>query len=269
MFSGYVKRRIEHDPEFAVMYYENGSRRAERKYGADSPQALNVRQEYAVALHRTGKSEKAEAELAAVIARRDPTSNVGDEFTRYAKTWHARVLYALSRFDEAEPEWRELSAECDHLLGVNHPDAIDAHEYHALTLARLSRFAEAEAEMADVAEKWAADGSDAAATLQARTAQAVYLDTLGRWEESESAWRKLAEAKGRVLGSNHADTIAARERLAVALYEQQRLREAAAEYGEVMALRAIALGADHPDTKRAQGWRADIMRELDGPDQGG
>lgn len=268
MFSLYVKRRIERDPEFAVVYYENESRRAERKYGIDAPQALNLRQEYAVALHRVGKSEKAEVELAAVIARRPPVPDAGDDFTRYAKTWHARVLYALGRFDEAEPEWRELAAGCDRLLGANHPDAIDAHENHALTLARLDRVAEAEAEMADVVEKLEANDSDDAATLRASTSRAVYLDTLGRRAESEAAWRGLVEANGRVLGSDHGDTIAARERLAVTLYAQRRLQEAAAEYGEVMTLRAAALGDDHPDTQRARKWRAAIERELSNPAQG-
>ena len=136
------------DPKFAVSYYEKETRHAERKYGTDAPQALNFRQEYAVALHQIGENEKAEAELAAVIARRGSARDVGDEFARFAINSHAHVLYDLARFDEAEAEWRELAAECDRLLGADHPDAIEAHENHALTLARLDRVAEAEAEMA-------------------------------------------------------------------------------------------------------------------------
>ena len=264
----WAKRRIARDPAFALYHYDKQSRHASRKYGADAPRTLNVRQEYAVALHRNGESEKAEAELAAVIASRGPAPDVSDEFTRYAKEWHARVLYALGRFDESEREWRELAAECDCLLGPDHPDSIDAHENHALTLARLDRVAEAEAEMAGVVEKkTAVSGSDDTGTLASRTSQAVYLDTLGRHAESEAAWRGLAEAKGRVLGADHADTILAREALAATLYDQRRLQEAAAEYGEVAALRAATVGADHPDTKRARGWQADIQRELKGPDQ--
>jgi hypothetical protein len=96
MFSGWVKRNMEGDPKFAALYYEKQTRRAERKYGTDAPQALNLRQEYAVALHRAGKSEKAEAELAAVIARRGPAADVGDKFARYALSSHAHVLYALA-----------------------------------------------------------------------------------------------------------------------------------------------------------------------------
>lgn len=262
MFDGIIKRRIQHDPEFAVVFYSSESGRAERKYGADSRQALDLRQEYAVALHRIGKSEKAEAELATVIARRALMPDAGDEFMLYAKRWHAHALFALGRFGEAESEWRELSAGHDRLLGANHPDAIDAHEHHAMTLDKLERFAEAEAEMADVVEKrTGANGSDAAATLQSRTSQAALLDALGRRAESEAAWRELAG----VLGGGHPDAIAARERLAAALYAQRRLREAAVWYGEVTALRTAALGDGHPDTRRARDWRDAIVRELDSP----
>lgn len=263
-----AKARVEQDPGYAVMYYKRGLRYAERKYGPDAPQALNMLQEYAVALHRSGQSEKAEAELAGVIACRGPAPDMGDEFTRYAKEWHARVLYALGRYDEAEPEWRELAAECDRLLGADHPDAIDAHENHAVTLARLDRVEEAEAEMTGVVErKTAAHGSDDEAVLRSRTNKAVYLSKLGRLAESEAAWRSLAEAKGRVLGSEHPGTITAREALAESLYKQRRRREAAAEYGEVAALRAATLGADHPDTKRPRDWQARIQNELRGLDQ--
>lgn len=263
MFSDRFKRQIERDPAFAVTYYRKETKHAEHKYGPDSSQALKLRQEYAVALHRTGKSEEAEAELAAVMARRGPAADDSDEFVRYAKSWHARVLSALGRFGEAEDEWRELSQGFDRLLGAQHPDAIDAHENHAVTLAQLDRFAEAEAEMAGVVEKLAAaDGSDHEATLLSCTTQAVYLDALGRYTESEAAWRSLAEAKGRVLGSVHLDTIGARERLAAVLYTQRRLQEAAAEYGEVARLRAVVQGDDHRDTLRARGWRTDIEREL-------
>jgi hypothetical protein len=269
MFAEFTKRHVEHDPEFAVTYYRTRWRRAERKYGAGAPQALNLHLGYAVSLHRAGDNEKAEGELAA-IALRAPASDVADVLTRHARQWHARVLSTLGRFDEAEAEWRELSETCDLLLGADHPDAIDAHENHAVTLALLDRVAEAEMEMAGVVQKWtAANGSDDIGTLQSRTSHAVYLDTLGRHTESEAAWRGLAEAKGRVLGSDHAETIAAHERLAVTLYAQGRLPEAAAEYGEVMALRVPALGDDHPDTRRAREWRAAIERELSGPAKNG
>jgi thioredoxin-like negative regulator of GroEL len=74
MFSGWVKRQIERDPDSAVMYYKNASRRAQRKDGAAAPRTLNLRKEYAVALHQVGRNEEAEAELTAVIAERGPMS---------------------------------------------------------------------------------------------------------------------------------------------------------------------------------------------------
>jgi tetratricopeptide (TPR) repeat protein len=263
-----AKRRIERDPKFAVVYYDKESRHAEQKYGVDSSQALNLRQEYAVALHRIGQSKRAEAELAAVMSRREPGLDVDDDFIWYAMTWHARVLNHLGRFDEAEREWRHLAESCDRLLGPSHRDAVDVHEEHAVTLARLGQVAEALAEMTTVVERRvAAGGPDDIATLTSRTSQAVYLDNLDRRADSEAAWRGLAEAKGRVLGSDHLETIAAHERLAVSLYAQRRLLEAAAEYRDVSALRAARQGADHPDTQRARDWHAVIERELADPDR--
>jgi eukaryotic-like serine/threonine-protein kinase len=278
VFDGLLKEAkllLQSDPEFAVKYYPHAIKRAARKHGPHANQTLNLRQAYAVALSRNGANEKAEAELTALIARRELMAGASDDAVPHAREWlrharesHARVLYALGRFDEAESEWRELAAECDRLLGTHHPDAIDAHEGHAMTLARLDQVAEAEAEMAGVIQKReAAGGRDDAATVQARTVHAVYLDRLGRRAESEAAWRELAEANGRVLGNDHADTIRARERLAATLYDQRRLQEAAAEYGEVMVLRAAAQGGDHPDTLRARDWQAAIERELNSPRQ--
>ena len=95
----------------------------------------------------------------------------------------------------------------------------------------------------------------------------VFLDALGRIEESATAWRELAESQARVHGASHPDAILARSRYAHALYEQRRLPGAAAEYREVEALRAATLGADHPDTRRAQDWLLVINSELEGPDQ--
>lgn len=266
--SGWVQRNVKRDPGFALLYYKKESRYVERKHGMDSPQALRIRTQYAICLHRTGQNEKAEAELAAVIARRGPARDVGDESTRTAMNWHAHVLNALGRYGEAEHEWRDLAAECDRLLGADHPDAIDAHENHAYTLARVDRVEEAEAEMAGVVEKkTAALGSDDEATLRSRTNRAVYLSTLGRLAESEAAWRGLADAKGRALGADHPDTIDARERLAMTLYDLRRLPEAAGEYGEVAALRAATVGTDHPDARQARDWHARIQKELRRPDQ--
>lgn len=112
-----------------------------------------MRQDRAVALHRHGESEKAEAEFAELIACRELTAGPGDEALRHAKRWHARVLLDLGRFNEAEPELRQLSEESDCLLGTDHPDALDIHENHAAALAKLNRVQEAEAEMAGIAAK--------------------------------------------------------------------------------------------------------------------
>ena len=268
-----ARERLESDPEFAVRYYPRAIKRAARKDGPDASRTLNLRQAYAVALSRNGQNARAEAELAALIGRRQRMIDAGDdaapnarEWLRHARDWHASVLYAQGRFDEAESESGELAAEYDRLLGADHPDAIDAHERHAMTLAELDRVAEAEAEIAEaVSKREAAGGSDDAATVYARTAHAIYLDRLGRHQESEAAWRKLADANGRVLGADHADTLNARERLGLSLYRQRRLEEAAAEFRPVVTLRATTQGADHPDAIRSREWLAAVLRKLDGP----
>ena len=227
---------------------------------------LNLRQDRAVALHRNGESDKAEAELATLIAERELTASPGDYAMRHARQWHARVLLDCGRFDEAEPELRRLSEECDRPLGTDDPEAVDMHENHATALAKLNRVGEAEAEMAVVAKRTAAAAPDDAATLKARSTLALF-DALGRLDDSETAWRELAEAKARVLGAGHPDAILALSRHAHVLYEQRRLEEAAAEYRQVEAQRTATLGADHPDAKRARDWQAAIERQLEAPSQ--
>lgn len=54
----WVKRTAERDPGFAVIPFEKESRRAERKYGAHSTQALKLRQQYAVALHQAARTKR-------------------------------------------------------------------------------------------------------------------------------------------------------------------------------------------------------------------
>ena len=85
MFSGWIERQIERDPESAVLFYKKKSRRAQRKDGAAAPRTLNLRKEYAVALHRVGRNEEAEAELTAVIAERGPMPNANDKSARSAR----------------------------------------------------------------------------------------------------------------------------------------------------------------------------------------
>lgn len=101
MFSGWAKRSIERDPRFAVIYYGKEARRAERKYGMNAPQTLILRQQYAVALHRSGKSEKAEAELAAAC---DRLLGADHPDAIDAHENHAVTLARLDRVAEAEAE---------------------------------------------------------------------------------------------------------------------------------------------------------------------
>lgn len=113
--------------------------RAARQYGPNAGQTLDLRQDYAVALHRCGEYEEAEAELAAVIAQRELTTGAADYGLLHAKGWHARVLSDLGRFEEAEQEWRELSQERERLFGASHPDTVDARANHAATQAMLDQ----------------------------------------------------------------------------------------------------------------------------------
>jgi hypothetical protein len=75
-----AKLLLENDPEFAVKYYSRAIKSAARDHGPQSPQVLNLRQDRAVAWHKNGESEKAEAELATLIAQRELTA--GTPFSR-------------------------------------------------------------------------------------------------------------------------------------------------------------------------------------------
>jgi hypothetical protein len=89
VFERGIKRQMESDPEFAAKVRALSAKRAARKLGPDAKQTLNLRQDYAVALHRCGEYEKAEAELAAVIARRELTADAADDGLQHAKSCSA------------------------------------------------------------------------------------------------------------------------------------------------------------------------------------
>src|SRR6202044_3545672 len=162
-----AKQRVVNDPEMAVEFYSRAIDRVTRKHGPGSLQGLNLRQDRAVALHRNGESEKAEVELARLIAQRELTASSDDHAVRHAKEWHSRVLFDLGRFDEAELELRRLSEELDRLLGTDDQEAVEVHENHAATLAKLDRMQEAETEMAGViAKRTAVKGADDVVALR-------------------------------------------------------------------------------------------------------
>lgn len=98
VFERAMKQQMERDPECAAQFYSRHAARAARKRGPDARQTLNLRQDYAVALQRCGEYEKAETELAAVIARLELTADAGDSSLQLARGWHARVLLDLGRF---------------------------------------------------------------------------------------------------------------------------------------------------------------------------
>jgi eukaryotic-like serine/threonine-protein kinase len=271
VFRRLIMRVVRRDPRIAVAYYDRGLKFAVRRYGPDSKEALAVRQDYALALHRCGETEKVLAELSAVINRgRVEGGNADDVFLREAELRHEHLQFTVGRFDEMERESRVLSEKYDRVLGPDHPHAVTAHEDHVVALLSLGRFREGEAEIAGVvARRTAAGGSDDADTLRARRHRAACLSALGRHGEAETAWRELAEAKGRLLGETHAGTREAREKHANALYKLGRRQEAAAEYGELAVLSASALGADHADTRRVRGWQADILQGIGNPGNSG
>jgi hypothetical protein len=118
MFERGLKRQMGRDPKFEAKIHALAAKRAARKHGPGAKQTLNLRQDYAVALHRSGEYEMAEAELADVIARRQLTADAADDGLQHARSWHAQVLLDMGRFEDAEREWRALSEERERLFGA-------------------------------------------------------------------------------------------------------------------------------------------------------
>lgn len=255
------------DPAVEQGLYSSELKRAIRKYGRNSEQALSIRRDHSMALYRRGQADQGLAELSAVIdCRREGVGGDDDLFLRETEFRRVFLQFKMGRFEAMERESRILSDKYDRLLGSGHPHTVGMHEDHALALSKLGRIREAEAEMVEVvAGRAALGGSEDVATLRARISHAECLSALGRYDEAEVAWGALAAVDDRLLRAAHADTLEVKRKHAEALYRLGRGHEAAEEFGEVAAMSATALGAEHPATERASDWRDAILIELDSP----
>jgi tetratricopeptide (TPR) repeat protein len=83
----------------------------------------------------------------------------------------------------------------------------------------------------------------------------------GRWEEAESIFREVMEARQRVLGSDHRDTLATHDDLTWVVAEQGRWEEAESACRELVAVKQRALGTDHPDTFATRHLLARVVEE--------
>jgi hypothetical protein len=107
----------------------------------------------------------------------------------------------------------------------------------------------------------ATSGADTDATLKARKNHAEVLSDLGRYQESEAAWKELADAYNRLKGASYPATLDARDMHAQALYELGRMLDAAVEFAQVAEVRESVLGASHPDTRRVRRWQEAAERK--------
>lgn len=259
-----VPEWVKRNPGLALAIYSGKLKRARRRYGPDSDQALAARRDYGNVLYRCGEMENAVAELSAVIDRRQAGgADVEDTFLREAEIQREHMMLKMGRLEEVEQICRSLSEKYDRGLGLNHPHSIRVHEDHAVALGEMGRLQEAELELADVVARRASRGEgDDAAVLDARTSHAETLWALGRYAEAEIVWSELAEIRERSLGKAHAETLKAQEKHANTLYKLGMREKAATEYGEIAALFASNLGADSADAQRTRGWQVRILREL-------
>lgn len=96
----------------------------------------------------------------------------------------------------------------------------------------------------------------------ARESHARVLYALGRFDEAEHEWRKLAAECDRLLGTDHPDAIDAHEGHAMTLARLDRVAEAVAEMAGVIQKREAASGRDDVATVQARTTHAVYLDRL-------
>ncbi|KAM0254840.1 hypothetical protein ACHAQJ_006381 [Trichoderma viride] len=101
---------------------------------------------------------------------------------------------------------------------------------------------------------------DAQACLSEHVALASYL--LGQYQVAELEYRRLLQAKEKVLGKDHLNTLISKDDLASTLYRQGRYNEAEQIYQEALKLCEKVLGKDHPQTLTNKNNLAIVLTEF-------
>ena len=100
---------------------------------------------------------------------------------------------------------------------------------------------------------------DHEAVLELHSRRALAVRFLGRYQDAETGFRQVLDARLRVLGPDHPDTLAARHGIARMLADQGQPADAETELRQVLDAQLRVLGPDHPHTLNTVNWLKDLQ----------
>jgi len=218
----------------------------EAELGADDPQTLATRFEYAVVLHDQGRYGEAEPLYRQVLEVRRRVSGTEHRATLMTTTTLANLYDAVGRTEEAERLYIESLEIQRRTLGNKDADTITT----VLNLAALYTMSD----RPERAERLFLEALDAQPedtpqgirdTLVIMSNLAVVYRNQGRGEEAEKLYWETLEQQRRVLGDEHPETLASMNNLAFLLQQQGRFDEARTLLESAVEVSERVYGLDH------------------------
>jgi tetratricopeptide (TPR) repeat protein len=172
--------------------------------------------------------------------------------SRHELAWIAACQGHLTT---AETRYRETLRASIRILGPDNPRTMMTRHELGWAIANQDRSRLGEArEILDavLSDRSRVLGAEHHRTLNTLHELAWITAQEGKWEEAETAYRKLLTSCLRILGEDHQETMVLRHELAWIAARRGRTGEAESRYLAVLDQRRRTLGEEHPDTRMTQ-----------------
>jgi tetratricopeptide (TPR) repeat protein len=218
----------------------------EAELGAEHPDTLKARSEYALVQDEQGRFPEAERLYVEILEAHKRVSGAEHRDTLAATTNLANLYDAVGRSDEAERLYVDSLEIQRRTLGNDDPDTLTTVMNLGGHYATSNRQDEAERLFLEALEgERKRGGEDSRDTLMIMNNLAVVYRNQGRVAESESVYRETLEKQRRVLGDEHPDTLRTMNNLAFLLQEQGRPGEARPLLERAVEASERVFGLDH------------------------
>ncbi|MFI5590043.1 tetratricopeptide repeat protein [Amycolatopsis sp. NPDC051758] len=233
----------------ALVLFRQNLTACERVLGAEHPDTLGCRVNFASTLREAGRPDQAIPMLEQALA--ESRRLVGfKELDRLIFQSNLASAYRLAgRLNEAVAIGDRTLADQQRLFGPVHRDTLNSCNDLASAYCSIGRFDEAIALSEEtIGACESALGSEHSQTLRSRVNLAFIYRCSGRLSVAIPLYLKNIALLKRVLGEDHPDTLNAHNGLAIAYCSAGRVTEAHMLFVETLAARERVSGADHPDT---------------------
>jgi len=221
--------------------------------GADDPETLRLRNQFAVFYARTGQNRKALPLYQRILADRERVLGPEDSETLLSRSNLAICHDALDDRESAAKFFGPLYEQRLRLLGEDHDDTLDTLDRLAVCVYNLSRYEEAEKYFALLVEARSRLGGPDDRT------RTNYLNWLGwshyragHYKNSFKALSSCLEDRERILGADDPDTMAARHAVGDFLQAREEYDEAISVLERTLADRERILGPGKENTVKTR-----------------